>query len=94
MFVFICRRVKSLIIHYLMISGAEACGYQDANPETANIPSKPIPELKIKEDVTWRFPKGPCVEVPYKGRSRYMDISMEIKVRGKGGEVGDQGVRQ
>lgn len=46
--VFICRRVRSLIIHYLMISGAEACEYQDANPEMANIPSKPIPELKIR----------------------------------------------
>jgi hypothetical protein len=31
-----------------MISGAEACEYQDANPETANTPSKPIPELKIR----------------------------------------------
>lgn len=48
LFVFICRRVKSLIIHYLMISGAEACEYQDANPEPANTPSKPIPELKIE----------------------------------------------
>jgi hypothetical protein len=34
-----------------MISGAEACEYQYAIPETANTPSKPIPELKI-EDVT------------------------------------------
>ncbi len=73
--------------------------YQVQKPVSTNMQSqkrRTLPQAHSRaEDIkgaTWRFPKGQCAEVPDKGRSRDMDISIEVKVRGKRGEVGVQGV--